>query len=214
MQAAKSADKKISIRKKPSQPRSEKMVARILDATRNLVIRPDGLKISKITTNHIAKEAGISVGSLYQYFPNKQAIVFELYKEMLKRVYPVLDTFNAEEYLTLPREEFFDRIIRSIKQAEADNRYVIEMHHAMQNDPLLEEMDRQHSELIARELAKFMKHFGSKWTMKKLQRLALHIYYVDFGTWMYREHVKPPAKETFEREVDILNFMVAKCFES
>ncbi len=214
IQATKSANKKIAIRKRPSQPRSQKMLERILEATRNLIMRTDGLKLSKITTNHIAKEAGISVGSLYQYFPNKEAIVLELYKEMLATVRPVLEKFKTEPYLSLPRVEFFDRFNRAMKRAEADTRYVMQMHHAMHNDPLLEEMDRQHAALIAGELANFMKHFGSTWPMKKLQRLALHVYYVDYGTWIYREHIKPPAKETLEREVGILNFMIAECFQS
>lgn len=213
MSETRSVHKKLSARKKPSQPRSQKMVESILDATRRLVTKEDGIKLSRLSTNHIAKEAGISVGSLYQYFPNREAIVFELYKQMLKEVSSVLDVFKTEDYLSLPREEFFDKFNRTMKGAEADAKFVIEMLHAMQNNPALLEADRHHSELIAREMANFMKHFGSKWPTKKLQRLALHVYYVNYGTWVYREHVKPPRQEVLDWEVSILNFMVAKCFD-
>src|SRR4051794_12983052 len=62
----------LSPRKTPRQERSRQMVERILDAaTRVLSERGyDGA-----STNHIAGTAGISNGSLYQYFPNKDAIV-------------------------------------------------------------------------------------------------------------------------------------------
>lgn len=213
MQAAKSANKKISIRKKPSQPRAQKMVARILDATRNLVIRPDGLKISKITTNHIAKEAGISVGSLYQYFPNKEAILFELYKDILGQIALVLEKFKSGPCLSLPREEFFARFYAAMKNAEADGELIFEMHNAVKIYPALAEADRRHAELVAREMAGFMKHFGSGWSMEDLQRLALHAYYINYGTWMYRDHARPDYEEVLEREISVLNFMISKCFD-
>ena len=62
----------LSPRRIPSQDRSHRMVERILEAaTRVLSERGyDGA-----STNRIAKTAGISNGSLYQYFPNKDAIV-------------------------------------------------------------------------------------------------------------------------------------------
>jgi AcrR family transcriptional regulator len=62
----------LSPRKTPRQQRSRQMLERIIDAaTRVLSERGyDGA-----STNRIAAEAGISSGSLYQYFPNKDAIV-------------------------------------------------------------------------------------------------------------------------------------------
>lgn len=204
--------KKLSARKKASQPRSQKMVKGILDATRSLLKKSDSLKLSKITTNHIAREAGISVGSLYQYFPNKEAILFELYKEMLGQFSSVLEEFKTETLLSLPREEFFDRFIRAMKGAESDANVVFKMHNAMKIYPMLAEADRHHAEQLAKEMAYFMQHFGSKWSMEKLQRLALHIYYINYGTWMYRDHVHPGHHEVNEWEISVLTFMVAKCF--
>jgi len=207
-----SVNKKLSARKKPSQPRSQKMVKGILDATRSLLKKSGDQKLSKITTNHIAREAGISVGSLYQYFPNKEAILFELYKKMLDQFSSVLKEFETEASLSLPREEFFDRFIRAMKSAESDVKLVYVMHKAMKTYPKLADADKHHAEEVANELADFMKHFGSKWSMKKLQRLALHVYYINYGTWMYRDHVNPPHQEVHEWEISALNFMIAKCF--
>lgn len=61
-----------SLRKQPQQDRSRRMVERIVDAGRTVLNR-DGYE--RLTTNRVADEAGISPGSLYQYFPDKTAIL-------------------------------------------------------------------------------------------------------------------------------------------
>ncbi len=44
-----------------------------------------------MTTNKVAARAGVSIGSLYQYFPGKQAILVSLLEEHLARVHPVVE---------------------------------------------------------------------------------------------------------------------------
>lgn len=62
-------------RKLPVQARSTKLVEHILEAAVRVLARegPD-----RFTTIRVAATAGVSVGSLYQYFPNKQSILFRL----------------------------------------------------------------------------------------------------------------------------------------
>ncbi|MEO8844938.1 MAG: TetR/AcrR family transcriptional regulator [Kofleriaceae bacterium] len=62
-------------RKRPRQQRSKDTVDTILDATTRVLKHAgfDGL-----TTNAVADKAGVSIGSLYQYFPNKEAMVSAL----------------------------------------------------------------------------------------------------------------------------------------
>ena len=60
------------MRKRPSQGRSRVTVTSILEAA-DRVIRTDGYESA--STNRVARVAGFSVGSLYQYFRDKQAIV-------------------------------------------------------------------------------------------------------------------------------------------
>ncbi len=62
-------------RKEARQRRSQATVDAILEAAARL-FAGDGLE--RITTNQIAELAGVSVGSLYQYFPSKEAILGEL----------------------------------------------------------------------------------------------------------------------------------------
>ncbi|RUZ08210.1 TetR/AcrR family transcriptional regulator, partial [Mesorhizobium sp. M7A.F.Ca.CA.002.15.1.1] len=67
-------------RKQPRQKRSSKVVDRILDAALVLT-REQGTKTP--TTLAIAQRAGLSVGSIYQYFPNKEAILLDLARRWL-----------------------------------------------------------------------------------------------------------------------------------
>ncbi|MGO3742812.1 TetR family transcriptional regulator [Kerstersia sp.] len=62
-------------RKNPQQARSEGLVAAILEAAAQ-VLAEEGA--ARFTTARVAERAGVSVGSLYQYFPNKAAILFRL----------------------------------------------------------------------------------------------------------------------------------------
>ena len=65
----------VSSRKQPQQVRSTELVAAILDAAVQ-VLTKEGAQ--RFTTARDAERAGVSVGSLYQYFPNKAAILFRL----------------------------------------------------------------------------------------------------------------------------------------
>lgn len=66
---------RISLRKQPQQARSADLVAAILEAAVQ-VLAKEGAQ--RFTTARVAEKAGVSVGSIYQYFPNKAAILFRL----------------------------------------------------------------------------------------------------------------------------------------
>lgn len=65
----------ISSRKKPKQARSNDLVAAVLESAVQ-VLAKEGAQ--RFTTARVAERAGVSVGSVYQYFPNKAAILFRL----------------------------------------------------------------------------------------------------------------------------------------
>jgi AcrR family transcriptional regulator len=65
----------ISSRKQPKQARSADLVATILEAAAQVLAKEGA---PRFTTARVAETAGVSIGSLYQYFPNKAAILFRL----------------------------------------------------------------------------------------------------------------------------------------
>lgn len=66
---------RISSRKQPQQARSTELVAAILEAAIQVLAKEGA---TRFTTARVAEKAGVSVGSVYQYFPNKAAILFRL----------------------------------------------------------------------------------------------------------------------------------------
>jgi AcrR family transcriptional regulator len=80
-------------RKLPVQARSTQLVADILEAAIRVLER-DGA--ARFTTIRVAQQAGVSVGSLYQYFPNKQAILFRLQMDEWERTGATLDAILGD----------------------------------------------------------------------------------------------------------------------
>ena len=76
-----------SPRKKPQQERSRRTYETIVDTASDLLVE-DGYH--NMSTNKIADRAGVSVGSIYQYFPNKEAIVLAVIEQFAERQYELL----------------------------------------------------------------------------------------------------------------------------
>ncbi|NHD18888.1 MULTISPECIES: TetR/AcrR family transcriptional regulator [Actinopolyspora] len=70
------------LRRKPVQQRSAQRVERMLEACAQLI---DEVGYDGLTTTLIAERAGVAVGSLYQFFPDKRAVVQELTLRNLER---------------------------------------------------------------------------------------------------------------------------------
>ncbi|MEZ4446962.1 MAG: TetR/AcrR family transcriptional regulator [Polyangiaceae bacterium] len=80
-------------RREPKQQRSRQTVDDVLEAV-HLVVKRHGAKA--LTTNRIAEVAGVSVGSLYQYFPNKRAIFTALHDRHVDDVRLVIEQTLAD----------------------------------------------------------------------------------------------------------------------
>lgn len=105
---------KISPRKPPQQERSKQLVADILEAAIRVLERHGA---RNFTTIRVAQKAGISVGSLYQYFPNKESILFRLQAEEWERTWKSLREALFSEG---PPFERLHEMVRRFFQSEAD----------------------------------------------------------------------------------------------
>ncbi|WKB56208.1 TetR family transcriptional regulator [Eleftheria terrae] len=77
----------IASRRQPKQVRSAGLVAAILEAAIQ-VLAKEGAQ--RFTTTRVAERAGVSVGSVYQYFPNKASILFRLQSDEWRRTTEML----------------------------------------------------------------------------------------------------------------------------
>lgn len=105
----------ISTRKQPQQARSNELVAAVLRAAIQ-VLAKEGAQ--RFTMARVAERAGVSVGSLYQYFPNKAAILFRLQTDEWRQT-----TDLMSEILKDKRRSPFDRLralVHAFVQSECD----------------------------------------------------------------------------------------------
>jgi AcrR family transcriptional regulator len=70
-------------RKTPIQPRAAVTVGAISEATIQVLLKQG---VNRLTTTRVADRAGVSVGTLYQYYPNKQSLLFAVLADHLDKV--------------------------------------------------------------------------------------------------------------------------------
>tara|TARA_B110000977_G_C11021357_1_gene471435 strand:+ start:709 stop:1320 length:612 start_codon:yes stop_codon:yes gene_type:complete len=201
---------KIKKVKNPKQKRSRERVELIFQSTVE-VLKNDGIKA--LSTNSIAAQAGIAVSSIYQYFPNKQAILAALYEDYLKGIRDFYEKNNTPENQNLTWQVFFTQILVELHKLETSNRIDIELEKAMSLYPELIEIDRRHGDWMADRIATSMQQMGSRWPRAKLKRLAHYIYELNSATWNYRTQYQVLKKEALEWSITGILAIVGQCFD-
>ena len=105
----------VSSRKAPQQARSNDLVAAVLDAAIQ-VLEAEGAQ--RFTTARVAERAGVSVGSLYQYFPNKAAILFRLQSDEWRRTSAMLRDILEDR--TRPPGERLRTLVHAFIRSECE----------------------------------------------------------------------------------------------
>jgi AcrR family transcriptional regulator len=139
-------ESRIGPRKSPSQERSKRTVERILDAATR-IFHEQGY--SGATTNDIADEADISVGSLYQYFPNKDALLVALTQRHITTTTSDL----ANLLLDLPRDRDLETTFRTVvdflvSQHDLDDLHLLVMHQAPRTHDINLSLEHAKSHLV------------------------------------------------------------------
>jgi len=136
----------VSPRKYPRQERSRRTVARILDAAAR-IFQEQGY--AGATTNDIADEAGVSIGSLYQYFPNKDAVLVALAHQHIESAAAGLTDLLGR----LRADSAFEPIVREVvhflvEQHDLDELHVLVMHEAPRTHEISVELDQARAQLV------------------------------------------------------------------
>ncbi len=106
------------MRRKPRQARSQERVNRILDVAEALFASQG---YAATTTNAIAAHAEVPIGSLYQFFPDKTAILQALALRYAERLHQQLLTIDEAEQATRPLSDYVDQLIDTTDRFFTDN---------------------------------------------------------------------------------------------
>lgn len=105
----------VSSRKQPKQARSTELVTAVLEAAVQ-VLAKEGAQ--RFTTARVAEKAGVSIGSLYQYFPNKAAILFRLQSDEWRQTGDQLRAILADA--EQPPLERLRRLVHAFIRSECE----------------------------------------------------------------------------------------------
>lgn len=108
---------KLSPRKMPTQTRSQVTVDAIFEATIQVLSQSGA---TTLTTNHIAERAGVSVGTLYQYFPGKEALLYALVGQHLERASEAVE-LACKTHRGMPLNACSDAFVNAYLDAKTKN---------------------------------------------------------------------------------------------
>jgi len=103
----------------PIQARSTVTVEAISEATIQVLLTHGA---ERLTTTRVAARAGVSVGTLYQYYPNKQSLLFAIFEDHMDKVSRAVETACADACYK-PMSEMISRVVEAfvdIKKQRAD----------------------------------------------------------------------------------------------
>ena len=114
---------KTSVRRRPKQRRARHTVEAVLDAVIRLLKRKGS---RAITTNRIAEVAGVSIGSVYQYFPDKRAIFSALHQRHVDQIDRMVQT-ELVEHAASSIEELVRAMVEAMVEAHATDPELYEL---------------------------------------------------------------------------------------
>lgn len=160
------------MRRQPQQMRSQERVDSILNAAEELFIE---VGYEQTTTRAIATRAKVPVGSLYQFFPDKEAILKALATRYFQREYELFAQLHTQQAETLPVEVYVDKVIDAFDHfmnSHPGYRAVYEQMLNLMTYPAIEAMD-DYEYRIVDELAAFFGRLNPKLDAEKCQAIAL-----------------------------------------
>ena len=140
-------------RKRPVQPRARATVRAILDATAHIL---EAHGEAGLNTNAVAERAGVSIGSLYQYFPNKDAILGELVRETAEGLADAITAVVDED----GPEATLRRMIKVAVARQMERPRLARVLDAIEERLPVDELQRAANERIATALAKALAAYG------------------------------------------------------
>ena len=160
---------KLQNQRQPMQQRSRQRREEILQATATLL---EKVGFDDLTTTLVARHMGISVGSLYHYFPHKQAILHAMGEHWLQEYNAALGRMQAAELEGMSLPEFVELAVAELLAVYKRQQGMLHLVHAMYAVPELRDLDNQHDERVISEMAAMFTRIGLDVSQTEKERLA------------------------------------------
>ena len=138
-------------RRTPIQARAKKRHEQILDITAELLVK---VGVDELTTILIAQSLGISVGSLYHYFPNKIAILYALAQRWLDEINLALDDIEATIEDSEDLQAFTNQCTERVLEVYRRQQGILHLVQAMFSIPELKALDEEHDAYMIKRFSR------------------------------------------------------------
>jgi AcrR family transcriptional regulator len=142
-------------RKLPQQDRSRMTVEAILEATTH-ILTEEGY--DKANTNRIAERAGISIGSLYQYFPNKESLMAALMEQHSNEIAELVES-RLKNLFDAPLENAIPELVKAVIAAHAINPRL----HQVLNEEIPRSERLQQMQNADERIAELLRAYLTRW---------------------------------------------------
>ncbi|BFM49214.1 TetR/AcrR family transcriptional regulator [Marinomonas sp. THO17] len=159
----------LSPRSEPVQNRSIRRSKQIIDVTAELLER---VGLDELNTIIIAKEVGISIGSLYHYFPNKYAILYAMGTRWLDSIESVFTEVHQWPLEHLAVNDLIDKILAIHLKTYKKQKAILALVQAMFSVKELRELDEKHDELVINQMSDVFKRIGIQCHIRERERIA------------------------------------------
>lgn len=174
-------------RKRPQQRRSVQLVRAIREACIR-ILEEEGA--DRLTTQRIADVAGVNIASVYQYFPNKEAVLAEVYEDQMARL--------SER----TEREFFSRIQRLSEQSlEATLEAIIDL-----ELELLSRLYSIHSDF-------YLQYQQSFDILRRVNELTLSLSNPSWESW-FPQFLRRHSARLHEGDIDTMSFITRSSLDA
>ncbi|MDG0980581.1 MAG: TetR/AcrR family transcriptional regulator [Halieaceae bacterium] len=163
---------KVRCRRVPKQERSIESRAKAIRGARSALQK---FGYSKLTMRNVAAESEVGIGTIYDYFPSKHAMLRQLLKERLTLRLEIFDETYEAMTPDIPVSTFIDRYLDRVREEVLWSRFDVELHRAAEDDDEMQSLiDWHHDETVNRYMTA-LRAAGSKWPVKDLEAVASYL---------------------------------------
>ena len=198
-------------RKLPQQERSRLTVEAILEATTHILTEKG---YDKTNTNLIAERAGVSIGSLYQYFPNKKSLIVALREEHSREIAELLAAkFN--HLFDSPPEIAIPELVKAVIAVHAINP---RLHQVLSEEIPYSERSQQQMQKTDEQITELLRAYLERWRDRlQPQNIEMTIFIINrtVESLCHSAVIKHPqfvSDSQFEQEVSnlLLSYLIKK----
>ena len=185
-------------RRQPKQHRSDATKAAVIAAATQL-LGEEGFAAFSIRA--VAKLAKVSVGTIYEYFPTKQALLFWVVEKRLQmRVEALDEVLEATGSSAATLYEIIERFIDSLARAGLYSKLDLEIRAAEEWDSKLSEYTKFYKQELTRRYISLWQQYGAKTSKNNLECLAEYAHQLD--TVSMRMQLQYPKKQLTIRRLN------------